>query len=197
MQQTKITIYAGITIALLSVGFFVIYTRVTDKKELLKGFDIVPIGSTQNKKISDIIAMPDILDGELYIHKNPVFSFKYPEGFKVVSTQNSAAKRGEIIVVEESEKKSFQVLITPFDEPNPITKARILRDVPDMLITEESNIIMVGGIKAFGFKSEDEAVGETYEIWFVAGGNLFQISAPFSFKESLMNILVTWTFQTQ
>ena len=54
--------------------------------------------------------------------------------------------------------------------------------------------ISVGGEKAFSFTNKD-AAAETFEIWFVRGGNLYQISAFPSFEKQMIEIIKTWKFQ--
>lgn len=197
MERKKITIYAGITVVLLGISFFAIYTRVFGRKELIQGLDIRSIKDIRGQKKTGDEVLLEIKDAELYIHKNPSFSFRYQKEFKVTSHQPPGTTRGEVVVIEHDQNESFQIAITPFDEKGPITKARIVRDLPDIPMGEEDNTIQIGYAHALGFKSADEAIGQTYEIWFVAGGYLYQISAPLSFRKNLMNILSTWIFKIE
>lgn len=127
---------------------------------------------------------------ETYTNQKYGFSFNHSKEFSV----SEFAEGGRDIVLAKDATASgvFQILISPFDEPGPITKERILKDIPNMSISNEKEIL-VGGEKALSFKSKDES-GETLEIWFVRFGNLYQISALPSFEKQMMEILSSWRF---
>ena len=94
----------------------------------------------------------------------------------------------------QENEKGFQIFIAAFDEPGPITKERILKDIPDMVISNEKEIL-VGGERALSFTSQDDLGNETQETWLVHSGNLYQISVFPSFEKELLEILKTWKFQ--
>lgn len=154
---------------------------------------------------------------ETYTNPKYGFSFRYSKEFSV-----SEFTEGEvdIILTKDATGDGFQISIKPFDEPfnsaqdnsgplavsrsasssrprgssNPITKERILKDIPNMVISNDK-LITLSGASALSFKSKDDSVGETLEIWFVRGGNLYQISAFPSFGDKLEKIIKTWRFQ--
>ncbi len=118
------------------------------------------------------------------------FSFGHPKEFSI--SEFIEGDTDVILARDAAASSVFQVSVSPFDESGPITKERILKDIPDMRINNDKEI-SVGGEKALSFTSKD-ASEETFEIWFVHGGNLYQISAFPSFGGELDKILATWKF---
>ena len=122
------------------------------------------------------------------------FSFEYPKDFTA-----SKFKEGEdgdtILVQEKGGKNGFQVFIAPFDEPGPLTRERILRDLPDMIIRNAEHRVLKNGIPALIFFSEEPSLGETREIWFIYGGYLYQITATKEIDGLVAQIVATWKFR--
>lgn len=124
---------------------------------------------------------------EAYTNQKYGFSFSHPKEFSVSEFTESSV---DVILVKDATSSGvFQISVSPFDEPGPVTKERILKDIPNMVITNDK-IISVGGEKALSFKSKDES-GETSEIWFIRGGNLYQITALPDFENKMDKILET------
>ena len=131
------------------------------------------------------------------------FLFNHPEGFnisdfddgggKIILVKNVGSSVSNISNISNNSEEGFQIFIAAFDEPGPITKERILKDIPDMVISNEKEIL-VGGERALSFTSQDDLGGETREIWLVHGGFLYQIKGYKNFEEELLEILNTWKF---
>ncbi len=88
---------------------------------------------------------------------------------------------------------SLQIYIMMFEETGPITKERILEDLPDLKIVSEKQINIAGTINALSFESENESSQKTQEVWFVYNNFLYQISAAGN-GEVLDKIIQTWKF---
>lgn len=140
-----------------------------------------------------------------YTHPDPYFSFRYPAGFAVSALPPDDT--GETVLVRATEqtdlslyrtidsaKLQFQIRISTFDEPGPITPERVLKDIPDTVITDP-HTVQIGGAPALAFLSENAGLGATREVWFVHQGNLYQITAYAEMDEVLGGILKTWEFQ--
>jgi hypothetical protein len=125
-----------------------------------------------------------------YTNSQYNFSFSYPAGVTVGSFKEGV---GEMVLIQsEDTSKSAQIFIIPFDEPAPISKARILKDLPDMVIKDDQNGT-VGGHPAIAFLGKHETLGSTYEIWFTRDEHLYQIMTKESTASFLINIIKTWT----
>jgi len=96
-------------------------------------------------------------------HAGYGFSFECPADW---STDLFKDEGGEVAVVQNSET-AILIYIYPFDEPGPITKERILRDVPDMKMANGRQIKIAGAIDGLSFDSGEREMGPTKEIWFV------------------------------
>jgi hypothetical protein len=92
----------------------------------------------------------------------------------------------------------FQIVVDPSDEVDPITKERILKDLPSLVIDNPWEFFIAGDIPALRFESNDPTLGDTREIWFIHDGNLYRISMYASHKEWLdawvRQVAQDWTF---
>ncbi len=101
------------------------------------------------------------------------FSLRIPKGFLV---SNLPEDQGEVIIAEHpSLNLGFEVFIAPFDADGPLTVNTIRELNPSLSIREPVDIELEDGTAALRFASEDPRVGETRQIWFRRGGNLFQV----------------------
>lgn len=135
-------------------------------------------------------------DGEsetlTYVNPEPKFSFRYASGFTVSPMEDASG--GTILVRDPNgQKQEFQIHISMFDEPGPITAERILKDIPDMVI-DAPQTVSVGGASALTFLSQDASLGKTREVWFTQEKYLYQITAYAEMDEVLGKILETWKF---
>ena len=192
MKNIKIKIFAAIIIAILASGTVYYFRGKTainyfsDLKQLGQKFS----GSATSTAES-IEVQPQ------YKNDQYGFSFGYPEGFNISDFDDGG---GKIILVKNvgssvsnNSENGFQIFIAAFDEPGPITKERILKDIPDMTIGGEQ-YIDIGGERALSFTSQDDLGNETQETWLVHSGNLYQISVFPSFEKELLKIIKTWKF---
>ncbi|MEK7616110.1 MAG: hypothetical protein AAB420_02810 [Patescibacteria group bacterium] len=116
------------------------------------------------------------------------FTVTYPAGYKV-----SSAASG-VTTVENEEGRGFQIAVTAFDEPGPITEERIRQDLPDAEINEPA-WYELDGEKTFVFYGFDEDLGETFEVWTVHGGKLYQIMGTKTDEEVITKTLKTWKWK--
>jgi hypothetical protein len=127
------------------------------------------------------------------------FSFQYPKDF--TATKFREGEDGDTVLVQQkapstgSGQAGFQVFILPFDEPGPLTKERVLQDLPDMIVKNAENRVLKNGIPALIFFSEEASLGETREIWFINNGYLYQITATKEIDSLVAQIIGTWKFE--
>jgi hypothetical protein len=148
-------------------------------------------GMQTNFKFSEDLGKPQV-----YKTEENNFAFVYPEKLKITESAIEGVDGGKRILAESGEvKKGFEVVILPFDENNPITKERILQDVPDMVINNEKEITVGNGIYALSFDGTDENIGNTSEIWFTHNGFLYEAQTYPEFGPQMAEILKTWQFK--
>lgn len=119
------------------------------------------------------------------------FSFKYSEGFQA---SLNLVEGGEIVTIENDKGSGFQIFISSFDEPGPITPERIQQDQPDMEINDPKNA-QLDSTKALVFNGYDNALGETFEVWVVKNGKLYQITGPRTAQQLIIETLETWIWK--
>lgn len=170
------------------------------------------------------------------------FSFSYSDGFVVTTqsngdlgdtillrnpilhpvrsqTQNASAVQPETEQTSNGAGLEIQIAVMPFDEEGPLTRERILQDLPDMVVDNPVQVLIgeKKDIPALLFSSQDEDVGVTKEVWFihpvrsqmpsasadalahrtsngVHGGFLYQVSALAANEAELGKFLEGWKF---
>lgn len=128
-----------------------------------------------------------------YAHKDPVFSFQYPKGFSVGAFKDES---GQTILVQDAQsggKQSFQVYLSPLEEPLVVTKERIMQDVPGTVMQGPQEV-KVGGAQGVAFKSKNESGVATREVWFAHGPWLYQVSGFEGSEASITTIMSSWKF---
>lgn len=164
-------------------------------------------------KTSDVFGTSDVKEGTASnplvqngVYKNEKFSFSVaiPDDLKVTETNpdefttmvlaEAADARLDSSARQASQQRSFQIFIMPFDEPGPITKERILIDLPEATV-DNPQPVSINGIDALLFFGKDEDLGKTREVWFAHEGYLYQVSSYASFDEELSKIMTSFKFQ--
>ncbi|MEX0931439.1 MAG: hypothetical protein WDZ88_01675 [Candidatus Paceibacterota bacterium] len=135
-----------------------------------------------------------------YVSEQYSFSFNYPEDYTSSNFKEPIGEnqmRETILVQNVQKKEGFQVLITPFNESGAtLTSERIRRDIPDLEIRQEQEVLLGSVGKGIAFLSDNEAFGgASREVWFIIGGNLYQISTYASQEKLLQEMLATWKFE--
>ena len=182
MKNSRIKIFIAIATLVLASGVAYYFTKNRP----------APLtGSGQASSPQEVQNQAPPEGQKIYENGKYGFSFSHQKEFSVSEFTEGGA---DVVLVRNGAANGvFKVSVSPFDEPGPITKKRILQDIPKMLISDDKEI-SVGGKKALSFTNKDTA-GETFEIWFVYNGNLYQISAFPKFGKELDKILTTWKFQ--
>ncbi len=122
------------------------------------------------------------------------FALKYPEYFTLGQFEEAGS---DVYVFQNTERKQgIQIYVTPVDETFDITKARILEDIPDMVVRDGQTVELgERSGKGLAFLSDNEAFGgSSREVWFVFKNNLYQISTYASLDTLLQEVLNTWQF---
>lgn len=200
MRNTKIKIFIAIAVIVLaSAAFYFAKDRMT----AIPFSDFFTVDKSQKTEKADNVEI-----SKYQIYTNPKYGFSFSHS-KELNVSEFSEEGADVVLVKDATGDGFQIFITPFDElprlrsgqagppavssSNPITKERILKDIPNMVISNDK-IISVSGESALSFKSKDES-GETLEIWFIRGGNLYQITVLPDFEKQISQILGTWKFQ--
>jgi hypothetical protein len=192
MKKTTIII---VIVVLLLAGaiIFLSFNKKSSQSEEIK--------FNENQSVSGNIQNTYTLTPSTEDEKNNVytdsqynFSFQYPKSFTATKFSDQE-ETATILVQGEGGKTGFQIFIAPFDEPGPLTKERILQDVPDMKITNAENRALKNGIPALIFFNEETSLGKTREIWFIENGYLYQVSTTITLDSLVAQIIETWKFQ--
>lgn len=120
------------------------------------------------------------------------FSMRYPDNYKVY--HSSASSDEQITTIENADGRGFQISVTPFDEPGPITAERIRQDEPDAVINNPGAAKLDGEL-SFVFYGKDPDLGDTFEVWTVHGGKLYQIMGIKADEQLISDAINTWKWR--
>ena len=166
MQKSKLIAIIVVLVA-VAAGAYLLFSRGGLKSLNFK---------SSNPEDQRQISVPAGEESAVYENPDYGFSFKYPKGFNATELDDDS---GHTVLVQNAEEKSgFQVYITPFDEEEPLTGARILQDLPASEVIDPKDVLIGEGkaINAVIFLSTSPSFGKTREIWFVYGGFLYQVT---------------------
>lgn len=176
-----------IVIAVFGLAFFLFFNKSkspTSPKEDLVHIGVVPAAFNEG-------AVTTEKDLEKYKNPSRKFSLKYPVGISV--TEYNEGKGAYTITFEEKQgDKSFQIFIVPYKEKT-ISKERFAMDVSSGVMKEKTNII-IDGVEATMFWSENDLMGETREVWFIHGGYLYEVTTYKEYDSWLGSIMQNWRF---
>src|SRR3989344_4904145 len=137
-------------------------------------------------------------DYQKYANSKYGFSVEYPKDWEAKSFSDGADSE-TIVFKKDGEKDGFQIFIASFNEEQ-LTKERILRDLPSVIIEEMQAVIInpsepvSSRIEGLIFWSEDPDIGKTREAWFAHAGYLYQLTTYAHLDTQLAGILSTWHF---
>jgi hypothetical protein len=183
-----------LTIILLAIGYAGYH--MVQKNGLLS------IGGKESQSVWEdgtdepvVVPILDSLNSNEYRDSARGFSFRYPNHLKATSFKDHV---GDTILVQSAEKaQGFQITISPWDEPGAILTADMIqRDIPDLAVTNPQDLLLGESGKGVAFLSDNENFGgNSREVWFVFGGNLYQISTYARLDPLLQAVLSTWKFE--
>lgn len=117
-------------------------------------------------------------------------SLLIPQG-AIVSERKEAGTAMTAVFTDE-EGRSFQIFIVPYGEKQ-VTRERFMMDVPSGVMAS-STITTLSGVKANVFYSKHAAIGDTYEIWTIHHGFLYEITTYKEYDSWLNQMVQTWSF---
>jgi hypothetical protein len=139
----------------------------------------------------DDLAPPRTPPAGMKEYRNTRFRFAlfYPEAMTV----QSYSEGGSAMTFTFTEAgKAFQVFVVRYREPQ-VTEERFRMDNPSGVQKDLKNVT-IDGVSAAAFYSENAAVGETAEVWFVHGDYLYEVTAPKALAGRLSDIMQSWMF---
>lgn len=133
------------------------------------------------------------LEGGL-IYKNTKyrFSFSYPDNLKVMEYDEGQGA-GTIIFEDPANALGFQIFVLPYSAQE-ISTDRFKKDVPSGIKLEEKPVTL-DGVPGVAFFSRDGFLGDTYEVWFIYNGHLYEVTTLKENTDWLNMILNNWSFE--
>src|SRR3989338_149335 len=131
---------------------------------------------------------------KIYRHTPVGLEFTYPSEFRVSAMEEEDV---DVILVQgEGVSSVVQIVITPSDDPGPITPPLIEESVPEILINNPIQIMLSNEINALSFLSNNEAFnGASFEVWFYFAGHVYQLSTYLTNKLLAESIVASFSFK--
>lgn len=126
-----------------------------------------------------------------YRHLTYHFSIFYPDNLLVKEYKEEGTAM-TVTFQDTNGSKGFQIYVVPYGESQ-ITEQRFKTDVPSG-VRQELADILVDGVKGTMFFSQNTAMGETREVWFIKGGFLYEVTTYKELDSWLSGIMQTWKF---
>lgn len=133
---------------------------------------------------------PQVPETQTYTDIDYGFLFTYPRGYEARSFSDLEDTK-TILVENHQTKQGVQVFVSAFDEDIILTPERIKQEMSDLVILEPKNLL-AGDVTGVSFRSTNALDTESYEMWFIHNGRLYQISAPIVNKSLFKEMITTW-----
>lgn len=176
----KIILVILIVFPLAFLGYIFLKNKNDERVEFLKevefkqtGVRFVPEGWKEYR--NELHGFSLLYEGELVIKQ-----FDEGGGASTITFEDSTGQMG------------FQIFVVPYGEEK-ITQERFLKDSP-LGVRESPSDTNVDGVVATSFYGRNVEIGDTWEIWFVRNGLLYEASAPKNLEEWASSIIKTWRF---
>lgn len=119
------------------------------------------------------------------------FSLFYPQGL-AVKTYDEGGGASTFTFQNVTTAQGFQIFIVPYSGTT-VSEQRFKEDEPSG-VRNNSTYVFVGGVPAAAFYGNDVRLGETYEVWFIHGGYLYEVTTLKPLDTWLENVVQTWQF---
>jgi hypothetical protein len=126
--------------------------------------------------------------GKEYRNIDYHFSLKYP-GDIPPQEWDEGGHALTVAFQKNAGEEGFQIYVAPINGTK-IAEDRFLMDEPSGVRKDETKT-SVDGTEALAFHA---AMGQTYEVWFIKGGFIYEVSTYKELEPGLNEILSTWRF---
>ena len=119
------------------------------------------------------------------------FSLFYPQELSV-KTYDEGAGAATIDFQNVQKGEGFQIFIAPYSGTT-VSAQRFKQDEPSG-VRNNPTFGLIDGASAASFYSTDPRLGDTYEVWFIHGSYLYEVTTLKPLDAWLQNIMQTWVF---
>ncbi|MBP6946264.1 MAG: hypothetical protein KBB46_03175 [Candidatus Pacebacteria bacterium] len=128
------------------------------------------------------------------IYKNIKYKFSFIHPITVQVREYDEGKGAATIIFEDlTNIRGFQLFILPYLGTE-ASEERFKRDVPSGVRLDEKPVT-IHGVNGVAFFSKDDFLGDTFEVWFIKDGYLYEITTLEENTDWLIAILNTWSFE--
>jgi len=119
------------------------------------------------------------------------FSLFYPSDLSV--NVNDDGDGATTVVFQDTKTvRGFQLFIVPYSGTQ-VTEQRFEEDEPSG-VRNDVTTGLINGTPAAAFYSTDPRLGDTYEVWFIHGGYLYEATTLKPLEPWFQSVMQTWKF---
>jgi len=196
-NKTLILVLMAIIIAVAVIYF--VFLNKKSPQQTVEGGETADANQTlPEERTYTLTPSKENSENNIYADSQYNFSFEYPKNF--TATKFSEGESSDTILVQNTDSgQGFQIFVSFFDEPGPLTKERVLQDLPELVMkSPEQRILKITApskVEGLLFFSEEPSMGETREIWFIYNNYLYQITTTAAMDSLVAQIIATWKFE--
>lgn len=116
----------------------------------------------------------------------------YHSDKQVVNSYDEGGGAQTLTFQDVAGANGFQIYVLPYSDTQ-VSEERFKMDEPSGVRDNVRNAT-VGGAGGAAFYSKNTALGDTYEVWFIHGGYLYEVTTLKALEPMLNSILATWRF---
>lgn len=119
------------------------------------------------------------------------FSLWHPQELGTNIVRNGPART--VVLEDAAGNAGIQIFVVPYPD-TVITENRFKMDVPSGVIRNMQQTV-VAGVNAVTFESTDQSLGNTFEVWMIFEGYLYEITTYSDLRQWVTeSLLPTWRF---
>jgi len=189
-RKLKIISIVGILLALIILGWVIFYFNFSNTNT--KSEDTIAENPASFSEVTKSKTGREVPSGfKEYKTNRFKFSILYPEdlNLKEIGEKGVGAT---FTFTHPKEERGFQIFVVPYTEAQ-VSEEQFKKDLPSGIRADLQNITVDGAVGA-SFHSTDMKLGETFEIWFVKNGFLYEVTTLKALSGWLQEIMKTWLF---
>jgi hypothetical protein len=128
---------------------------------------------------------------KIYTNAHFHFSLQYPDDL-VIDKQYGTDGTLTLALQDPATNEGFEIYVTPYSETK-VTEARFKLDEPSGTYLDPTTVV-IAGTPAAMFYGYNPIVGDTFEVWFIKNGLLYEVATYKQLDSWLGDIMQTWQF---
>jgi hypothetical protein len=191
MRTTPLALLSALALAALALGVW--YLRTPGGAALPAAAALAPASTTPEESRAAPARCGQSAGASCVEFRSAQYHFSvFTSDQKQVNTYDEGGGAATFTFENFDTVHGFQIFVVPYSGTQ-ITDARFAKDEPSGVRTGLTNVT-VDGAPGAAFYSYDQNLGDTYEVWFIHGGYLYELTTLKALAPNMQERLATWKF---